>query len=124
MKMKNTMIIAIVIVLIIGFGIFLIKDSRAAGNSAIGADKIQKVTLSFKNGNYYPQIVNVKVNETVRIYLDSSITGCYRTFTINELSVIKNIETPADYVEFTPTQKGTYRFACIMGMGTGTLIVE
>jgi plastocyanin domain-containing protein len=124
MKMKNTIIIVIAIILVIGFGIFLIKDSKAAGNSGANSNAVQKITLSFKNGNYYPQTVTVKVNETVRVYLDSSISGCYRTFTINELGVIKNIETPSDYVEFTPTKKGTYKFACIMNMGTGTLIVE
>ena len=34
------------------------------------------------------------------------------------------LQTPTDYVEFTPTKKGTFGFACSMGMGTGTLIVE
>jgi plastocyanin domain-containing protein len=77
-----------------------------------------------KNYNYYPQTVKVKVNETVRIYLDSSVSGCYRAFTIRDLGVSKYISTPNDYVEFTPIKTGTFRFACTMGMGTGTLIVE
>jgi plastocyanin domain-containing protein len=122
--MKNTYLIVIVVVIVLIFGIFLIKSSNITGDSGANANKIQKVTLSFKNGNYYPQTINVKVNETVRIYLDSSVSGCYRTFTINEFSVIKNIQNSTDYAEFTPNKKGTYRFACIMGMGTGTLIVE
>ena len=123
--MKNIYLIIIVVVIILIFGIFLIRSSKATGDSgAVNSNAIQKVTLSFKNGNYYPQTVTVKVNETVRLYLDSSVGGCYRTFTINDLGVIKNIATPTDYVEFTPTKKGTYKFACIMNMGTGTLIVE
>lgn len=123
--MKNIYLIIIVVVIVLIFGIFLIGSSKTTGDSgAVNSDAIQKVTLSFKNGNYYPQTVTVKVNETVRIYLDSSVGGCYRTFTINDLGVIKNIATTTDYAEFTPTKKGTYEFACIMHMGTGTLIVE
>ena len=41
-----------------------------------------------------------------------------------ELGISKYLGTPNDYIEFTPTEKGTFRFACSMGMGTGTLVVE
>lgn len=86
--------------------------------------EIQKVVLSYKNGNYYPQTVTVKSGQPVEISLDSSVQGCYRSFTISALNVRKYLGSPSDSVTFTPTQKGTYRFACSMGMGTGTLIVE
>ena len=124
--MKNTWLILIVIIVLVAFGIFLIKDTNVFGNSGgdSNSDKAQSVTLSIKNGNYYPQTITVKVNEPVRIYLDGSVTGCYRAFTITELGVSKYLESPTDYVEFTPTKKGSFRFACSMGMGTGTLIVE
>jgi plastocyanin domain-containing protein len=124
--MKNKLIIAIVIILIIGFGIFLISSSKAAeglnGNSS--KNSVQEITLSIKNHNYYPQTVNVKLNETVRIYLDASVTGCYRAFTLRDFGVSKYLATPGDYVEFIPNKIGSFRFACSMGMGTGTLIVE
>jgi plastocyanin domain-containing protein len=128
--MKKIYLIVIIVALILVFGIFLIKDSKitgaSTGNSGSGSNsnKIQKVTLSISNHNYYPQTVRVKVNEPVRIYLDNSVSGCYRAFTIHELGVSKYLETPADYVEFTPIKTGTFQFACSMGMGTGTLIVE
>ena len=77
-----------------------------------------------KNYNYYPQTVKVKANQPVRIYLDKSVAGCYRSFTIRDFGVVKYLETEKDYVEFTPNKKGSFRFACSMGMGTGTLIVE
>ena len=76
-----------------------------------------------KNGNYYPNTVNVEVNKPVRIYLDSSVRGCYRSFVIKSFGVSKNLRTPEDYVEFIPTKEGTYGFACSMGMGTGKIIV-
>ena len=126
-KMKSKWILLIAIIILVGFGFFLIKDTKVFGNSTGGdsnSGKVQSFTLSIKNANYYPQTITVKVNEPVRIYLDSSVTGCYRTFTINELGVYKYLESPTDYVQFTPTEKGSFRFACSMGMGTGTLIVE
>jgi plastocyanin domain-containing protein len=124
--MKNIWIILIIVILIAGLGIFFIKGSSLTNSilGGSGGNSVQKITLSMKNANYYPQIIIVKVNEPVRIYLDSSVTGCYRTFTINELGVSKYLEYPTDYVEFTPTKKGSFKFACSMGMGTGTLIVE
>jgi plastocyanin domain-containing protein len=122
--MKNILLITIIIIIVIGFGIFLIKSPSINGNLGVNSDRIQKITLSIKDGNYYPQTITVKANETVRIYLDSSVTGCYRSFTINQLGLSKYLEYPTDYLEFTPIKKGTFRFACSMGMGTGTLIVE
>ncbi len=86
--------------------------------------EVQKVILSYKSGNYYPQTVTVKSGQPVEISLDSSVKGCYRSFTISSLNVKKYLASPSDSVTFTPTKKGTYRFACSMGMGTGTLIVE
>lgn len=86
--------------------------------------EIQNVILSIKNYNYYPTTITVAVNKPVRIYLDASVSGCLRSFTIPELGIAKNLRTPQDYVEFTPTKPGTYLFACSMRMGTGTLIVE
>ena len=84
----------------------------------------QKIVLGVKNLNYYPNTINVAYGKPVKIYLDSSVSGCLRSFTIRDFGVAKYLKTPNDYVEFTPNKKGTFRFACSMGMGTGTLIVE
>jgi plastocyanin domain-containing protein len=128
--MKNKWIMVVAIILIIGFGIFLISGSKitnSTGNVDSGSNSdsgnIQKITIGIANHNYSPQTIKVKVNEPVRIYLDDSVTGCYRAFTIRDLGVSKFIQS-GDYVEFTPNKKGTFQFACSMGMGTGTLIVE
>ena len=63
------------------------------------------------------------MNKPVRIYLDASVRGCYRSFTVKSFGVAKNLRTPEDYVEFTPDKEGTFGFACSMGMGTGKIIV-
>ena len=96
----------------------------ASGNSADSGSNFQKVVLSMQDYNYYPNTITVKAGQPVRIYLDSSVQGCYRGFTIRSFGIAKYLATPDDYVEFTPTQKGTFQFACSMGMGRGTLVVE
>ncbi len=113
--------------LIVVAGFFFLKSGSGSSNENNNVNsvsgEVQNVVLSYKNYNYYPNTITVKAGQPVRISLDNSVSGCYRGFTIRQLGIAKNLRTPSDYVEFTP-QKGTYRFACSMGMGTGTLIVE
>ena len=91
-------------------------------NDSIG--ETNEIILSYKDYNYYPNIITVKSGEPVRIYLDSSVRGCFRSFTIRDFGINKYLKSPADYIEFTPTKKGTFNFACSMGMGTGKIIVQ
>jgi len=125
-KMGNKLLIILIVALIVGGGVFLVKDSNLTGNAigGSGSGKVQEVTLGMKNYNYYPNTIKVKVNQPVRIYLDKSVVGCYRSFTIRDFGIAKYLQSEKDYVEFTPTKTGSFRFACSMGMGTGTLIVE
>lgn len=116
--------ILIVVVLI---GNFMLKSGDAVsggkGNSA-GTGEIEEITLSMKNYNYYPETVSVKQGSTVRIYLDDSVYGCFRDFTIRDFGIREYLKTPQDYVEFVADKKGTHTFACSMGMGVGKLIVK
>lgn len=124
---KTTLYLALTLILVIGAGYFLLNGSETATSnvdSTTQNGEVQKVIIGVKNYNYYPNTINVKVGQPVRISLDSSVAGCFRSFTIREFGVAKYLKTPSDYVEFTPTKKGTFRFACSMGMGTGTLVVE
>lgn len=127
-KIRKSTLYLIGIILLIAIGIFMIMKYNSYSTENVINDNpngdIQKVVLGIKDYNYYPNTVTVQVGRPVRIYLDSSVSGCYRSFTIKDFGIAKNLRTPNDYVEFTPTKAGTYRFACSMGMGTGTLIVE
>lgn len=124
---NNTFILgAVILTLIIG-GYFLFAGAEnVTGNavSNVGSDDAQKVNLGIKNYNYYPDVVKVKSGQPVEITLDNSVVGCYRSFTIRDLGISKYSSSPNDKVIFTPTEKGTYTFACSMGMGVGKLIVE
>ncbi|PIN91302.1 hypothetical protein COU57_01180 [Candidatus Pacearchaeota archaeon CG10_big_fil_rev_8_21_14_0_10_32_14] len=128
---KKNMYIFLIIVLLVGGGAYFVFANGSSNSNPPNTNNptptngdVQNVVLSFKNYNYYPQEVRVKANQPVRISLDKSVSGCLRSFTIKEFGVARNLPTPSDYVEFTPTKTGRFRFACSMGMGTGTLIVE
>ena len=81
--------------------------------------------VTFGSGFYtVNDTIKVKANQPVEITLDNTVRGCYRAFTIRALGVSEYSADPSNKVTFTPTQKGTFGFACTMGMGTGTIIVE
>jgi plastocyanin domain-containing protein len=113
-----------ILVLILVGGILLLKNNPTENLTGLSNLEAQKVVLGIKNYNYYPNTVTVNVNQPVEISLDSSVRGCYRNFNIRELGISQTLRTPEDKLTFTPTKKGTYTFACGMGMGTGTLIVN
>jgi plastocyanin domain-containing protein len=122
-------LIGIVVMIAIGaFFLFHTSDKETVETSATEAvvdmGAYQKAVLSIKNGNYYPNTISVEAGKPVRIYLDNSVLGCYRSFTIKSFGISKNILTDKDYVEFTPTKSGSYGFSFSMGMGHGTLIVK
>ena len=117
----------ILLILVLG-GIFLLKSSDNQGlqfsTTNVVNVETQKVVLSMKDLNYYPNEIRVKAGQPVSISLDESVTGCLRSFTIKELGVSKYVRTSQETIDFTPTKKGTFRFACVMGMGYGKIIVE
>lgn len=126
MKVKKTTLYLLGILIIVIIAGYLMIDTSSAQNNVAGnsGGEAQKVVIGMKNYNYYPNTVKVKAGQTVSISLDESVYGCFRDFTIREFGVRKYLRTPEDSVEFTPTKPGRYTFACSMGMGTGTLIVE
>ncbi|MEK6896794.1 MAG: cupredoxin domain-containing protein [Nanoarchaeota archaeon] len=122
MKSHISWAVVIVLIIIIG-GVFMLTGQRDKDTGTVVGDA-QKVTLGMKNFNYYPDTIRVKANQPVEITLDKGVTGCFRSFTIPAFGVSKLSKNPSDTIVFTPTNKGNFRFACGMGMGYGTLIVE
>jgi plastocyanin domain-containing protein len=127
--MKNKYLTIIAIIILVAGGIFLMKGSNSGTGNATqddnqGSGNYQKVVIGIKNYNYYPNTITVKVNQPVRIYLDKSVVGCYRSFNMRDFGISKYLATEKDYIEFTPTKTGSFKFACSMGMGTGTLVVK
>ena len=129
MKIKKSTLYYILgtIILLVIAGSFMLKTiSSSTGNlvELKSNGEAQKIVIGVKDYNYYPNTIKVKVGIPVSISLDKSVYGCLRSFTIRDFGISKYLKTPEDTIEFTPTKKGTFKFACSMGMGTGTLIVE
>ena len=126
MKAIYYVVLIILVVMAVGFFMFNGSATNATGN-VVGDNsegQVQKVTLSSKNLNYYPNTITVKVDKPVEITLDSSVVGCYRSFVVPEFKVNGYSANPSQKITFTPPKTGTFRFQCSMGMGRGTLIVE
>jgi len=132
MKIKKSTIYVGVILLIIVIGefFFLRRGNSAVNGNAVSEGKqvlqreTQHVVISKKDLNYYLNEIRVKAGQPVSIYLDSSVMSCLRSFNIKDLGVSKYSKTLSDTIDFTPNKKGTFRFQCSMGMGTGTIIVK
>ncbi|HLC72148.1 MAG TPA: cupredoxin domain-containing protein [Candidatus Nanoarchaeia archaeon] len=122
--MKNTTALLLIGLLVVVGAVFMLRTPSSSEDFAAPLNgDFQKVTLSEKNSNYFPQKITVKAGLPVELTLDSSVTGCFRSFTVRDLGVAKYARTPAEKITFVPTKKGTFPFSCSMGMGTGTLEV-
>ena len=137
--MKSTTIGILLFIVIVAVGTFFVfgaggsgqitgnavnSGTGGTGEGSAGGGNVQKITLSIKNSNYYPQVIKASEGVPVELILDSSVSGCLRGFVISDLGVRANSRSPSDTIKFTPTKKGTFRFSCPMGMGTGTIVVE
>lgn len=129
MKIKKTTLYFSGLILIIALAAFFFLSSGSNARNTVEnpvqiQGETQKVVLGMKDYNYYPETIRVKANQPVELSLDDSVYGCLRSFTIKDLGVAKYMRTSDDSVTFTPTKKGTYSFACSMGMAYGKIIVE
>ena len=88
-------------------------------------DGIQTVTLSWGKFNYNPETITVSAGKPVRIIADlTRLNGCFQSLVIPDLGIEHYFDVGSETLDFTPTEKGTFRFTCAMGMGKGTLIVQ
>jgi len=88
-------------------------------------DGVQVVRLGFGRLNYDPSVIRVKAGIPVRIVADSErLSGCFRSLVIPGLGVSAVITEESNVIEFTPQSPGEFGFACSMGMGSGTVVVE
>ncbi len=124
MKFITWITIMFVLLVFAGFIYFSGASLNQSGSASVDSSGAQKVVLSMQNGNYWPRTITVKAGQKVSLELDNSIQGCYRSFNIRDLGVSGYSASPSQTIDFVPQQKGSFRFACGMGMGYGTIIVD
>ena len=127
---KNVLQAGIIVLIIFGIGGYVLSAEETAICTS-ASNCVQKniqegktIVIGMKNYNYYPNSIRIPANAPITIKLDATVRGCYRSFTIPALKIQKYLQTPKDTLTVTFPQPGTYKFACSMGMGTGTFIVE
>jgi plastocyanin domain-containing protein len=126
-KGKKGWIAVVVVVILVGFLIYLLipkNPSQPDDNGTVISDGVQIVKLSFGQYNYDPEMIRVRADVPVKIVADMSrLKGCFTSFQIPSLGLRKVFTSSNNILEFTP-KAGTYAFSCIMGMGRGTIIVQ
>jgi len=118
------LIIAIVITLFVNYSGSSSGGSDVGDSSSVVNGNAQKIVLSYKNYNYYPNTIRAKVGIPVNITLDKSVQGCFRELVISDFGIDEYSSTPSHTINFIPDKIGIFKFRCGMGMGSGTLIVE
>ena len=125
--MKNTFALFLIVILVVGFGIFMFANSGNAelnGNIINSNGEVQVVKLSVQGGSYIMNPSEVKKGIPVRIEADmSKMPGCSKSIVISSFNVRKSFTSSDNTVEFIPDKAGTFNIACSMNMYRGTFTV-
>lgn len=132
MKQLNLIIKTAVITIAVFIGIFLAYtflftpatiDTTNQDASIASSGTVQSATISLRNGDYYPKVITVKVNQPVELTGDTSLAGCAKSIIMPEFGVKKTIRPGDNKITFTPTKVGEFYYTCSMGMYRGTIKV-
>lgn len=81
---------------------------------------VQVVKMTQKTNGYSPNKFTIKKGIPVRwIVTSESIYSCASSIVSQQLGIRASLKLGENVFEFTPTQTGTIRFSCSMGMYTG-----
>ncbi len=85
---------------------------------------VQEVRMTQNSSGYSPNKFTIKKGTTVRwIVTSKDIYTCAASIVSQQLGIRKGLELGENIFEFTPTETGTIRFSCTMGMYTGSFNV-
>ena len=129
MKNSTMSLVILVMILVIGGFVFVNGKNVATANVISGGGQVvqgqmQQVVLSQDGYNY--KDATAQAGKPISLSADSSVGGCLRSvsFNIEGKRYSKYLRTSEDTLELPALPKGTYNFACSMGMGYGKLIVQ
>lgn len=128
---KSTLYFGMILLVLVVGGFFFLKGGSldvngnvvSAGGQVLQGE-MQRVVISQDGYNY--RDTNVEAGKPIVLSADNSVSGCLRSvvFNIEGQKYSKYLQTPEDTLELPALSKGTYNFACSMGMGLGRLIVN
>lgn len=102
----------------------LIQSSAATDTNVEVVDGVQVVNSTLSSGRY-PNIT-VQAGIPVKWVIDApegSINGCNNRILIQDYGIEYTFHTGENVIEFTPTDTGTVRYSCWMGMIRGNIFV-
>jgi len=95
----------------------------SAENANIVGD-YQEVNMEVSASGYSPNSFVLKVGIPVKWNIDvTELTGCNEEIVLNEYDIYQELEEGLNVIEFTPTETGTIKFSCGMGMLRGSFLV-
>lgn len=85
---------------------------------------VQEVRMKQLSGGYRPNSFTIQKGIPVRWIITSEDQyTCASSLVVQKLGVRKSLQLGENVIEFTPTEVGTIRFSCSMGMYTGSFTV-
>ena len=93
--------------------------------AATGADGVQRATIEVDYGSYQDVRLKAGVPAELTFHVaEDKLIGCNSSLSIPVFDIHADLATGDTVVSFTPTQAGTYPYACWMGMIKATITVE
>ena len=108
---------------------FALFDAGSAGGQlnapqAVANVAKQEITMTVDYNGFTPSVFTLKRGVPVRwIIKAKGLTGCNNEIIVPALSLDKKLSYGDNLVEFTPTEIGTIKFSCWMGMIRGKFLV-
>ncbi len=109
---------------LVGVDFTQVKTAESSGLSGEIVDNEQVIYYDL-DPRRYPNIV-VQKDVPVKFIInatESSLNGCNNELIINQYGIQKRLEVGENIIEFTPTEVGTYRYSCWMGMIRASITV-
>ena len=110
---------------LIGLELWWFLLSKPKSQKAEAHEGIAEITVTV-DGGYEPSRIVVQLGQTVKLnFLRRDPSSCLEEVRFPDFHIAQNLPLNAvTTVEFTPTQPGSYEFACGMNMFRGMIEVE
>lgn len=94
------------------------KPGIFSDGAASKSSNVRKINITAKQFSFTPNLIKLKVNEPVRLLVNSE--DVTHGFTVPQLGIDRIVEPGKETaIEFTPDRKGTYSLLCSVQCGTG-----